>query len=76
MAVRNFYIESNIDGRETLLSGGPRNKQDGMTTKLYQRCCGEIVEALKIVCKEVNGDLITTVYADGVKIHERITKRD
>ena len=37
MAVRNFYVEADIEGRETMLGGGPRNKEGGMTTNIYQR---------------------------------------
>ena len=29
MAVRNFYVEADIDGRQTMLGGGPRNKDGG-----------------------------------------------
>ena len=62
MAVRNFYVEANIDGRETTLGGGPRNKMGEMTVRLYQRDEGEITDALLIECRERDGVLITEVY--------------
>ena len=62
MAVRNFYVEAHIDGRETTLSGGPQNKQGGMTVRLYQRDDGAITEALMIDCEERDGVLITRVF--------------
>lgn len=62
MAVRNFYVEANIDGRETTLGGGPRNKQGDMTVRLYQRDEGAITEVLMIDCDERDGNLITRVF--------------
>lgn len=52
MAVRNFYVEADIEGRETMLGGGPRNKEGGMTTNIYQRDDGGIVQVLKVVSRE------------------------
>lgn len=62
MAVRNFYVEANIDGRETTLGGGPRNKEGDMTVRLYQRDEGAITEVLMIDCDERDGNLITRVF--------------
>lgn len=62
MAVRNFYVEANIDGRQTTLGGGPASKTGEMTVRLYQRDNGEITDALLIECKERDGNLITEVY--------------
>ena len=62
MAVRNFYVEANIDGRQTLLGGGPASKTGEMTVRLYQRDAGEIADCLLIECRERNGQLITEVY--------------
>lgn len=62
MAVRNFYVEANIDGRATILGGGPASKTGEMTVRLYQRREGEITEALMIDCEESNGVLTTKVY--------------
>lgn len=62
MAVRNFYVEANIDGRETTLGGGPKSKTGEMSVRLYQRSEGEISEALMIDCEERDGVLTTKVY--------------
>jgi hypothetical protein len=72
MAVRNFYIDCDIDGRETRLAGGPRAKDGEMTIHLSQREAGEIVEdVVKITCREFQGVLTTTVYDnDGNKVYE------
>lgn len=75
MAIRNFYIQSDIDGRETPLQGGPRSKDGGMCTTLYQRSDGEIVEAVKIKCLECDGELITQVINKGEVVYEFKTNR-
>ena len=62
MAVRNFYVEANIDGRQTSLGGGPKSKTGEMTVRLYQRDDGAITDALLIECRELDGKLITEVY--------------
>lgn len=62
MAVRNFYVEANIDGRQTMLGGGPRARDGEMTVRLYQRSEGEITDALLIECCECEGNLVTKVF--------------
>lgn len=62
MAVRNFYVEANIDGRQTTLGGGPKAKTGEMSVRLYQRDEGEITDALLIECREKDGVLLTKVY--------------
>ena len=62
MAVRNFYVEALIDGRQSTLGGGPKSKQGEMSVHIYQRNEGEIDEALMIDCDEQDGILITRVY--------------
>ena len=75
MAVRNFWIEADIDGRQTVLAGGPRSKDGGMTITIYQRKDGGITEAVKIRC-EARGDELRTeiVPTDGL-VSKVITKR-
>lgn len=76
MAMRNFWLETKVDGRKSILTGGPRNKDGGMTTKLYVRDCGESVLAYKIVCRECAHDLIIMIYdAEGHLIHKTHTTR-
>jgi len=42
MAVRNWWIEADVDGRKTPLSGGPRSKDGGFQLTIYQRVKGNI----------------------------------
>jgi len=37
MATRNFYINCQIDGRSTMLSGGPRRKDGGFDMSIMMR---------------------------------------
>lgn len=62
MAVRNFWINAYIDGRQTVLSGGPKNKEGGMRIEIYQREEGGIVNAVEIKCVEYSGRLATEIY--------------
>lgn len=71
MAVRPFYIDSRIDGRETPLAGGPRNGEGGMYTEITQRSRGEIVTAFTIRSRRSGPDLTTTVFdSEGTKVAE------
>jgi len=45
MAVRNWWIEADIDGRQTSLEGGPRNREGGFSLRIYQRDEGSIRNA-------------------------------
>ena len=76
MAMRNFYLTADIDGRETLLTGGPRAKDGMMTVDIRQRDEGSIVRAFYIDCIERDGELTTTVYDNkGNKVADFTTKR-
>ena len=76
MALRNFWLEAQVDGRKTKLTGGPKNKTGGMHTKVYVRDRGASVLACKIVCRECDGDLIVMIYdKDGHLIHSNTTER-
>lgn len=71
MAMRNFWIETKIDGRKTNLTGGPKNKHGGLTTSLYIRNDGCSELACKIVCEENDAILTVRIFDDnGVLIHE------
>lgn len=48
MAIRNFWIEADIDGRATNLAGGPRAKDGGFNLVIYQRSEGAIIKAATI----------------------------
>ena len=58
MAVRNFYVEAIIDGRETDLGGGPRAKDGGTSINFYQRHHGggTATPVLRIRCYYQYGD--------------------
>ena len=76
MAVRNFYVDANIDGRQTMLGGGPRAKDGEMTVCIYQRVDGGISDPVKIVCKERNGVLTTEIFTpEGLCIYKCETER-
>ena len=63
MVVRNFYVEADIDGRQTRLGGGPKAKDGEMTVHIHQRSKGNVVsDAIKIRCTERNGKLLTEVF--------------
>lgn len=68
MAVRNFYVEADIDGRQTTLGGGPKAKDGEMTVLIHQRHDGDVVyHVVKIRCTERNGELLTEVFdKDGI----------
>jgi len=62
MALRNFWVEADIDGRKTKLAGGPRSKDGGMSIRLYQRCDGAKRTVLDIDCYVTkDGDLETNI---------------
>lgn len=75
--VRNFWIDCDIDGRESILSGGPRSKTDGMSVIIKQRNNGDVTTALTVSCfVNVDGDLETYVAdAHGNEVTKVITKR-
>lgn len=46
--MRNFWIEGEIDGRTTKLTGGPVRKDGGFDLTVYQRVEGESVAVATI----------------------------
>lgn len=42
MSVRPFYVEADIEGRQTMLGGGPRRSDGDMTVYIHQRDEGSI----------------------------------
>lgn len=65
MALRNFWVDCYIDGKETPISSGPRSKDGGMEIIVSQRCDGESKAIVKIVSQPVVGtDEIVTVVKD------------
>ena len=76
MAVRNFWIDADVDGKKMLLSGGPRAKDGGMRVTIKQRDKGEITTAFTISCREIKGELVTEVFdKNGHIIAAKLTDR-
>ena len=50
MTIRNFWMETNVDGRESVVSGGPRSKDGGMTAVFHIRNKGGSQKALVVNC--------------------------
>ena len=75
MAVRNFWVDADIDGRKTELSGGPASKEGGMKITIKQRDEGSIVTAFRIYCYEEDGELYSEVYRGGALVTRFGTKR-
>lgn len=77
MAVRNFYIDGDIDGRQTGLCGGPTGKTGGLSLRFTQRDNGEIVTALRIESRASYGGTLTTSVYDpkGNEVYRFTTRR-
>lgn len=74
--MRNFWLEADIDGRETLVTGGPRSKDGGMNVEISMRDGGCSVTACTIHCYEYNGLLCVTVRdTDGNIVYARNSHR-
>lgn len=74
--VRNFYIKGSIDGRKTVLSGGPSRKDGGMILDLTQRNEGSIEKCATIECFAEGDGLKTVIYdQQGNVVLENLTKR-
>ena len=69
--MRPFWLDANIEGRNTDLCGGPRRKDGRMNIDIRQRDNGNSVTAFKIECEsdgktcetrvyDSNGDLVAT----------------
>ena len=51
MALRNFWINARIDGRKTIMTGGPLANDGAMDVTVYVREEGESVEGVSILCR-------------------------
>ena len=49
MAIRPFYMNAEIDGRSSSLSGGPKSKSGGQDITIYQRDNGSVITAFRVV---------------------------
>lgn len=71
--VRNFWIDANIDGRASTLSGGPKSSGGGMRLSILQRERGSISERGITVGCQVHDDGILRTFVDlppGTEIRE------
>jgi hypothetical protein len=59
MAVRNFWLEADIDGRATSLEGGPRAKDGGLSATLKIRDGGGISTALHLSAHAASDGTLT-----------------
>ena len=62
MAVRNFWVEAEIDGRKTKLSGGPARADGGMRVRFLMRDGPNKLEAYTIEARAEEGELTATVF--------------
>ena len=68
MAMRNFWIVTKVDGRESDDATGPRNKLGGFTTHIYVKEAGGSVEKVKISGRvDTKGNLHVSVAVKGRK---------
>ena len=75
MSLRPFYVEANIDGRQTNIGGGPRAKDGQMNVYLMMRDNGKKKTAYRISCFPTGEDMLCmqVIDSDGNVIHETIT---
>ncbi len=78
MAVRNWWISANVDGKQEPLESGPRAKDGGFDMTIYQRNEGGIVTALYVSGYALSDGKLRLEVDDGDKhaIYERVTERD
>ncbi len=73
MSMRNFWVESFIDGRKSLLASGPRRKDGEMHTVIRVKEGGNSVEAVSIVCfpTEQGNRIVVRDETNGERIYDR-----
>ena len=74
MSLRNFWVESFIDGRKTLLASGPRGKDGEMHTVIKVKEEGNSVEAVSIVCfpTDIGNRIVVRDETNGERIYDRV----
>ena len=60
--MRPFWLNANVEGRNTDLCGGPRRKDGRMNIDIRQRDNGNSVTAFKIECESDGNTCETRVY--------------
>ena len=62
MSIRNFWIDADIDGRNTPLASGPRSKDGGFTATIYIRDDSDIKRAVTLIGDaRSNGELTLAI---------------
>jgi len=74
LSLRNFWVESFIDGRKTLLASGPRGKDGEMHTVIKVKEEGNSVEAVSIVCfpTDIGNRIVVRDETNGERIYDRV----
>lgn len=58
MALRNFWIEGFVDGRQSRITGGPQCEDGGFSLVVYQRNKGVSMAAIRLAgYADSNGNL-------------------
>lgn len=66
MAMRNFWLEASVDGRENNVTGGPRSNSGQMDISVYQRVFGSSVEVVNVNCVPEGDQISTYVTVKGI----------
>ena len=76
MRVRNFYLDAEIDGRSTRLTGGPQSKDGGFYLSVKQRSNNAVTTPLVVEGEaDENGELLLRIWYNGELITKHRTKR-
>ncbi len=75
--VRNFWLDGDIDGRKSGISGGPQAKDGGFSLTIKQRDNGQVTTGLRIDGYAfLDGTLQLRIRdGSGKVIHEHETRR-
>lgn len=61
MAVRSNYLIGHIDGRKSIVEGGPRRKGGSMSVRFSQRDHGSISETVHVVGGMIGDNTVQTI---------------
>jgi len=75
--VRNFWIDADIDGRRSSLTGGPVAKDGGFTMRIRQRDDGTVSEPVRVWGETYKDGTVALVIYDenGSEVFRRVTTR-
>ena len=76
--VRNFWVDVDVDGRQTMIGTGPKGYRGGLKLTLYQRNEGSVDKALAIDCYWGSDGQLHTLVGDeeGHVVYKVTTDRD